>query len=378
MCAAASAHSLMDMNGSSKTAPTAGIDLAPLLRAVEEERLGVRAVHVHRAGTRESEDVVHRRVEDTIEQVYSISKTVTALAVGIARAEGLLDLEDLLVDHLEGISDLPREALGEGVERIRLRHLITMTAGSPVLMFEEAERMDPDPAALYLGTDLVREPGARFEYSNGGVYMLGRVVAARAGISLRDYLMPRLFEPLGILNPQWFTDRGGSTWAATGLNLRSGEVARIGRLLLDRGRWTGAADVRGVDADAVSPDSDDSDASADASAASADAAASAAASSASAAASSDFPQLVPEAWIDALHSDQAWVETGDADPENVQYGFGVWRCTPEDAWRADGAYGQFIVVLPQQEAVITVTSRHEGSPSQEILRALWRHVVPQL
>ncbi|EWS81534.1 penicillin-binding protein [Brachybacterium phenoliresistens] len=349
------------MNGSSTTARTPDIDLAPLLSAIEEERLGVRAVHVHRAGTRESEDVVHRRVEDTIEQVYSISKTVTALAVGIARAEGLLDLDDLLVDHLEGISDLPREALGEGVERIRLRHLITMTSGSPVLMFEEAERMDPDPAALYLGTDLVREPGAQFEYSNGGVYMLGRVVAARAGISLRDYLMPRLFEPLGILNPQWFTDRGGSTWAATGLNLRSGEVARIGRLLLDRGRWTGADDVRGVDADAVSPDSDVSDASADASSASA-----------------DSPQLVPEAWIDALHSDHAWVETGDADPENVQYGFGVWRCTPEGAWRADGAYGQFIVVLPQQEAVITVTSRHEGSPSQEILRALWRHVVPQL
>src|SRR5690606_11802455 len=108
------------------------------------------------------------------------------------------------------------------------------------LMFAQEERDDPDPAALFLETDVVREPGSGFEYSNGGVHLLARVIGARAGVTLRDYLMPRLFEPLGILNPQWHTERGGNPWGATGLHLRSGELARIGALLLERGRWVAA------------------------------------------------------------------------------------------------------------------------------------------
>ncbi|MFC0674375.1 serine hydrolase domain-containing protein [Brachybacterium hainanense] len=314
------------------------VHLGPLVEAVGRQGLGVRAIHVHRAGTPEKADAVHRFVEDTVENVYSVSKTVTALGVGIAAEEGLLAPDDLLVDHLDGMSDLPREALGEGVDRIRLRHLLSMTGGSPVLMFEQEERDDPDPAALFLGADVEHEPGSRFVYSNGGVHMLARVVEARSGLTLRDYLMPRLFEPLGIVNPQWHTTVDGSTWGATGLHLRSGDMARIGALLLARGTWSGV----GGGADGASQ------------------------------------QLVPGSWIDRLHAEAAWVSTGDADPENRQYGWGVWRCTPEGAWRADGAYGQFLVVLPEQGAVVTVSSRHEDSPTQDILRAIWEHLLPQL
>ena len=296
--------------------------LLPLRQRILEQRLGVRAVHLHRAG---HEALTHRFVEDTAENIYSVSKTVTALAVGIAAEEGLLDPEDLLSDHLPA----PAGGYGTGIEQVRLRHLLTMTSGSPMLGFLDEQREHPDLTSLLLGTDLIAEPGTRWEYSNGSIFLLSRVIGERTGLTMRDWLMPRLFEPLGILNPQWHTIRDGHSWGATGLHLKSGQLARIGRLLLQRGAHDGA-------------------------------------------------QLVPAAWIDALHAEAAWVATGDPEPESTRYGYGVWRCTPQGAWRADGAYGQFLLVLPEQRAVVTITSHLEGRGGAEVLRAVWEELLPLL
>ncbi|MFC7376155.1 MULTISPECIES: serine hydrolase domain-containing protein [unclassified Brachybacterium] len=296
--------------------------LLPLRQKIIERDLGVRALHLHRAG---HEELGHRFSDDTVENVYSISKTVTALAIGIAEEEGLLGVEDRLVDHLPA----PVAGYGAGIEQVRLSHLLTMTSGSPILAFVDEQREHEDLAALFLSTDLTAAAGEKWEYSNGSIFLLSRVISERTGRSLRDWLMPRLFEPLGILNPQWHTTRDGYSWGATGLHLRSGQLARIGRLLLQRGEYDGR-------------------------------------------------QLVPAAWIDALHAEDTWVSTGEAEPESAQYGRAVWRCTPEGSWRADGAYGQLIVVLPEQDAVLTVTSRLEGRGAAEILRAVWEELLPLL
>ena len=313
------------MNAADAAASSAVPDpllLLPLRQRIIEQHLGVRAVHVHRAGHPE---LSHRFADDTAENIYSVSKTVTALAVGIAAAEGLLDVEDLLVDHLPA----PSGGYGEGIDQVRLRHLLTMTSGSPVLGFLDDQRDHPDLTSLLLGTDLIAAPGQRWEYSNGSIFLLSRVLTERTGQPMRDWLMPRLFEPLGILNPQWHTTRDGHSWGATGLHLKSGQLARIGRLMLQRGEHDGA-------------------------------------------------QLVPAAWLEAMHADATWVATGDAEPESTHYGYGIWRCTPDGAWRADGALGQLIIVLPAQDAVITVTSRLEGRGAAEILRAVWEELLPLL
>lgn len=296
--------------------------LLPLRQRILEQRLGVRALHLHRPGRA---PLVHRFADDTAENVYSVSKTVTALAVGIARAEGLLDIEDRLVDHLPA----PAGGYGEGVEQIRLRHLLQMTSGSPVTCFVDTEREHPDPAALFLATNLLHAPGERFEYSNGGVLMFSRVVTEATGLSLRDWLLPRLFHPLGILNPQWATTRAGHTWGATGLQLRSGQMARLGDVLAGGGTVDGQA-------------------------------------------------LVPGEWIAAMHAAGSLVPTGDAEPESARYGFGIWDCTVPGAWRADGAYGQFLLVLPEQEAMLAITSHLEGRGGAEILRAVWQELLPLL
>ncbi|MGP5304410.1 serine hydrolase domain-containing protein [Brachybacterium alimentarium] len=296
--------------------------LLPLRQRIVERDLGVRALHLHRAGR---DDLSHRFGDDTVENIYSVSKTVTALAVGIAAQEGLLDVEDLVVDHLP----VPAGGYGAGIEQVRLRHLITMTSGSPILGFLDEHRDHEDLTGLFLGTDLVAAPGEHWEYSNGSIFLLSRVISERSGQTLRDWLMPRLFEPLGILNPQWHTTRDGYSWGATGLHLKSGQLARIGRLLLQGGEYDGT-------------------------------------------------QLVPSRWIDEMHGDAAWVATGDPEPEAAQYGYGVWQCTPEGVWRADGALGQIILVMPRQRAVLTITSRLEGRSAAETQRAVWEELLPLL
>ncbi|MGP9538131.1 serine hydrolase domain-containing protein [Brachybacterium sp. AOP43-C2-M15] len=302
--------------------PTDPLLLLPLRQRILEKDLGVRALHLHRRG---HEDIAHRVVEDTVENVYSVSKTVTALAIGIAVHEGLLDPEDRLVDHLPA----PDGGYGDGVDAVRIRHLLTMTSGSPVLGFLDEEREHPDLTALILGTALTAAPGERWEYSNGSIFLLSRLIAERSGQTMRDWLMPRLFEPLGILNPQWHTTRDGHTWGATGLHLRSGQLARIGRLLLDGGEHEGTP-------------------------------------------------LVPADWIATMHAERTWVPTGDPEPESARYGYGVWNCTPEGEWRADGAYGQFLLVMPAQQAVLTITSHLEGRGGVEILRAVHEELLPLL
>src|SRR5699024_7007583 len=128
------------MNAASTAVPDSLL-LLPLRQRILEQGLGVRALHLHRAGHQE---LSHRFVEDTAENVYSVSKTVTALAVGIAAEEGLLTPEDLLVDHL----DAPTGGYGAGIDQVRIRHLLTMTSGSPVLGFLDAQREHPDLTAL--------------------------------------------------------------------------------------------------------------------------------------------------------------------------------------------------------------------------------------
>lgn len=291
------------------------------LRATERN-LGVYGIHVHREG---HEPLEHRFRADDLVNVYSCSKTVTSLAVGIAVGDGLLGLDDRLVDRLGA----PPSAVADGVEQITVRHLLQMTDGSSFTCFEPPQTTEPDRAGAYLAAELAREPGARFEYSNGASYMLGRLVSAVSGIELRDYLLPRLLEPLGITNPQWFRCPQGFSVAASGLHLRTSDLAAVGRLLLQDGAW-------GSD------------------------------------------QLVPAEYVRAMRDDIVdTTHAGDEPDWQAGYGYQVWRCDRPGAWRADGKYGQFAVVLPDQRAVVTITAHNEVA-THEILTAVWQEILPEL
>lgn len=290
------------------------------LRTVERG-LGTYGVHLFWEGRG---SVEHRFRSDDRVNLYSASKTVTALAVGMAQSEGLVELEAPLLTYLG--AGAPH---ADGLEQITVRHLLQMTSGSPFTWFSPGQDHVRDRAAAFLNTPLVAEPGRHFEYSNGSTYMLGRIVEAVSGQDLRDFLVPRLFDPLGVDNPQWLRCPLGHSLGATGLHLRTSELARIGRLLLQGGAWDGA-------------------------------------------------QLVPADFVAAMHTDVVPTDRPDVDPEAAAgYGYQAWRCTTSGAWRADGKYGQFSVVLPQQRAVVTITAHHEGVAA-DLLRAVWEEILPRL
>lgn len=131
--------------------------------------------------------------------------------------------------------------------------------------------------------------------------MLGSAVG-----DVRDWLIPRLFDPLGIDNPQWMRSPSGWIVAGSGLQLRTEELARIGRVLRDRGEWHGS-------------------------------------------------RLVSAEWIDGMHVE--WRETGE-EGQSDRYGLAVWE-GPSGLWRFDGRYGQYVIVDDERESVLTVTAHEE-------------------
>ena len=194
-----------------------------------ERNLGVYGIHLHREG---HEPVEHRFRADDLVHLYSGSKTVTALAIGIARAEGLLELDDAV------ISFFPGYRYAEGVEAMTVHDLLRMASGNTFTWWLPGQLEEPDLLGAFLTSELVAEPGSRFDYSNGCSYVLSRIVHAVSGQDLRDYLMSRLFEPLRIRNPQWMRCPQGFSQGAIGLHLRTAQFARIGQLLLQDGRGT--------------------------------------------------------------------------------------------------------------------------------------------
>jgi CubicO group peptidase (beta-lactamase class C family) len=261
-------------------------------------------------------------VSDDRRDIYSVSKTFTSVAVGIARAEGLLELDDRVLTHLPAFET----TAAEGVEELRIRHLLSMTAGID-FRWDDPDLDHPgDPAQAFLGTPLSAQPGTKYAYRGTNSYLLGRIIAAVTGSDLREFLMPRLFRPLGIGNPQWFRCPLGFPLGAMGLHLRTDEIARLGETLL-------SGSFRGQ-------------------------------------------QLVPADYVDLMQTELTPTDRAN-DPDNAAYGLHCWPCARDGAWRMDGIYGQFSIMLPRQQACVTVTAHYE-KPTTDILDAIWAELIPYL
>ncbi|MGO4300998.1 serine hydrolase domain-containing protein [Leifsonia sp. RAF41] len=264
------------------------------VQSVDREGLGAYGVHAL-VGEDEAE---HRWRSDDRENLYSVSKGVSALAAGIAVDEGILSLDTTVSEALPGLE------LGDGVDQVTLRHLLTMSSGIDFVWFGDQPVPGRDLAQEMLGRP-TRGPGAHFQYTDASTYVAMRMLGSAVG-DVRDWLLPRLFDPLAIDNPQWMRCPLGWIVAGTGLQLRTGELARIGRVLRDRGEWRGQ-------------------------------------------------RIVSADWIDGMHAD--WRDTGE-DPATDRYGVAVWE-GPSGLWRFDGRYGQYVVVDDERGAVLTVTAHEE-------------------
>ena len=230
---------------------------------------------------------------------YSATKSFTSAAVGIAQREGLLSLEERLVDVFK--DELPADVSGN-LEKATVRDLLTMCLGHDkgYLMGEQRPFMQETDWVRYsLAQPFVHAPDSHFQYNNAGPYLAGILVQRRAGCTLDKYLTSRLFAPLGIVAPTWETDPMGYSFGAGGLFLCVSELLRFGELLLNGGKWDGK-------------------------------------------------QLIPEEYVKEAGKKQ--VENG-----GDGYGYLFWRGA-HNSFRADGKYGQFAVVLPDDNAVLAVNA----------------------
>jgi CubicO group peptidase (beta-lactamase class C family) len=255
--------------------------------------------------------------------LYSLSKSFTATAAGIAVAEGLVDLDATVLSYFP---ELEADVTDPRSRSMRVRHLASMASGHLVDTIDEAIALDPlDLVRGFLLIPPDREPGTVFAYNQPCTYTLATILQRVTGESLTAYLRPRLLDPLGIGPTGWDQHPPGRDLGFTGLYAPTEAVVRLGLLYLRRGRW-------------------------------------------------GHRRLLPEAWVE--EATRVHVATPDGGGPDWQQGYGFQFWASRHGYRGDGAYGQFCLVLPEYDAVVATTAATENM--QGILDAVWAHLLPAM
>jgi len=261
----------------------------------------------------------------------SVSKTFTSMAVGFAVSENRLKLSDKVISFFP--DDLP-EKISPFLAELQVRDLLTMSVGHETDPTKAIRSQGENWEKIFLATPIMYEPGTRFVYNSMAIYMLSSIIQKVTGKKLIDYLYPLLFRPLGITGAEWETSPSGVNCGGWGLYIKTEDMAKLGQLLLQKGSWNGK-------------------------------------------------QLLPESWIAEATTVKiiqapAWVSP-DTKAENSDwmqgYGYLIWRCR-HNAYRADGANGQFIIVIPEKDAVIVTTANI--SDMQAEINLIWEYLLPVL
>lgn len=293
------------------------------LRKFAEALRGLDSVHsvmVMRHGRVVAEGWKKPYGPETPHMLFSLSKSFTSCAVGFACAEGKLSLDARLVDLFR--DKLP-ECYDPKFETMRIRHLLSMTSGHDHCTMADMQHA-PDWERAFFRTTPVYEPGTHFCYNSGASYMLSAAVVRATKESLCDYLRPRLFEPLGIAPRLWELSPQGIETGGWGFNLTTEEIASFAQCLLDGGRRDGR-------------------------------------------------QVIPAEYLAQATSIQSDNSMNDQPDWKVGYGFQFWRCR-HNAFRGDGAFGQYAIAMPEQGIAIAITSGLRNM--QQILDLVWDFVLP--
>ncbi len=258
---------------------------------------------------------------DQVQLIYSLSKSFASTAAGLAVAEGLLNLDLPLLAYLD---DLAGSAAGPRIRALTVRDTLRMATGHAEDTLWRSFVADPqEPLRGFLGIEPDHAPGTFFAYNNTASYAVAAITQRVTGTTLLDYLTPRLLRPLGIDQAYWTAYPHDRQLGYSGLHLTTESIAKFGELYLRRGRWNGR-------------------------------------------------QLVPAEYVD-LATSALTPNPAETNPDWQQgYGYQFWRS--RYGYRADGAFGQFCLVLPDQDAVIVMTSAADDA--QAVLATVWQHLLP--
>ena len=239
---------------------------------------------------------------------YSSSKTLVSMAVGIAVDQNRLRITDRVAAFFPEL--LPKEISPE-LASITVRDLLTMTSGIKPDWGMRAKCTNW--VETFLSKPVVNKPGETFAYDSMVTYMLAAIVQKVTGKTLLEYLKENLFSHMNITQVNWEISPEGINTGGWGLHIQSESLAKVGQMWLDGGVWNGK-------------------------------------------------QLISKEWIEQMSKKQA--NGGD-----YGYGFQTWQCAYQTAVRADGALGQYVIVIPKQDVVIVLTeaSFTNGKPQRGLI-----------
>ena len=273
-----------------------------------------RSLVVERGGTLVAEGYFQGFTADSLQTVWSVTKSFTSTLVGIALDLGLLPGLDATLAEL--IPDSVY-ALDGAKGAITLRQLLTMSTGIPWVEGSDGSEYPqwvsaPSQVEYYLDKPLAFPPGSVFDYSDGAAHITSVILHHATGISSLDFAREHLLQPLGITESAWWTDKDDYCFGGLGLWLRPRDMVKLGRLFLDGGVWEGE-------------------------------------------------RVVSQAWIQEATRTQ--IDAGGNGPGNEDYGYYWWIGSGPGSvgYEAIGYGGQLIVVFPELDMVVATTSDWSGS-----------------
>ncbi|MCA9890834.1 MAG: serine hydrolase, partial [Anaerolineae bacterium] len=258
--------------------------------------------------------------------LFSLSKSFTSTAVGLTIAEELFSLDDPVLSFFP--EERPTD-VSDFLAGMCVRHLLSMSTGQAVDTWSYmVDRPDGNWIRGFLSVPVLHPPGTHFVYNTGATYMLSAIVQKMTGMTLLDYLEPRLFAVLGIEDARWQQSPQGITAGGIGLSLKTEDVAKFGQLYLQKGMWQGM-------------------------------------------------QILPEAWIE----DATTARIANSDGAQIDwrqgYGYQFWCCR-HGAYRGDGVFGQYCIIMPEQDAVLAITSGMDVFDMQQPLDLIWDILLPAM
>lgn len=268
--------------------------LAAFIRRAHAGGVDIHALSYRKNGKPAAELALPPYSFDQRAQLYSLSKSFTSIAVGIAADEGLLREDEKIADIFP--DKLPADA-PEAVREARLCDLLSMQSGHGVCAL--ADMLEGDPIVKFLQAPMPHKPGTTFLYSTGATCICAAAVERRAGVSLTDYLEERLFRPLGIAKPFWKT-LNGVTLGGVGLYLSAADLVPFAEMLRCGGVYGGK-------------------------------------------------RIVSEQWIKKATSRHSLDVNNGSHDWTAGYGYQFWLNDNGKGYRGDGAFGQLCIVIPDRE-----------------------------
>ncbi len=267
----------------------------------------------------------HQWQEEIRQNQFSVTKSFTATAIGIAEAEGKLSIHDKVVDYFP---EYMTKTTAPDWNDVTLEHLLTMSIGlkEAILIGGDKYKMaERDWATFTFSQEFSERPGEKFLYTNAGPYLLGMIVEKVYKMPMVDVLMPRLFDPLGIALPTWELDPMGRIFGSSGIMLSVTDISLFGQLYLQKGEWNGI-------------------------------------------------QLFPTEWSERVS--KKLIDTGKEADYKKGYSYLFWL-SPFGGYRADGRYGQYSIIFPEKNAVVAINAFNTDD-NDSILPYVWEKLYPEI